>query len=84
MCYNVAALLTTMIIGDRQELPCMIAIKLVIAVLLVIGAYYKTFQYKLIIIQQYDYIELVISKKYKTAAKKLFVHLKRRISTGKL
>jgi hypothetical protein len=79
MYYGLAALLITMIIGDRQELPFLIALKLIIAVLLVIRTYFKTFQYKLIIVQHYQFIELIISEKYKVAAKKLFVNLKRRI-----
>ena len=82
MCYSLAALLIIKITGNVQELSFLTAIKFVILLLVIIGTYFKTFQYKLIIVQQYEFIELIIPAKYKVAAKTLFVHLKRRITTG--
>jgi hypothetical protein len=83
LCYSLAALLIIMITKNVQELPFLIAIKFVILLLVIIGTYFKTFQYKLIIVQQHEFIELIIPAKYKVAAKNLFVHLKRRITTGR-
>jgi hypothetical protein len=82
LCYSLAALLIIKITGNVQELSFLIAIKFVILLLVIIGTYFKTFQYKLIIVQQYEFIELIIPAKYKVAAKTLFVHLKKRITTG--
>jgi hypothetical protein len=37
--------------------------KVVILLLVIIGTYFKTFQYKLIIVQQHEFIELIIPAK---------------------
>jgi hypothetical protein len=83
LCYSLAALLIIMITKNVKELTFLTEIKFVILLLVIIGTYFKTFQYKLIIVQQYEFIELIIPAKYKMGAKKLFVHLKRRITTGR-
>jgi hypothetical protein len=52
-----------------------ITLKIVIPLLFIIETYFKTFQYKIIVVKQYEFVELIIPKKYKWRANQS-IHLK--------
>jgi hypothetical protein len=75
LCYSLVA---TINFNDYRKyvVSIHVTLKIVIPLLFIIRTYFKAFQYKIIIVKQYEFVELIIPKKYKVEPQNQSIHLK--------